>query len=38
MVVLGSKKMVKERGYKDLGHLEKVAPVKNRGKKKTKCE
>lgn len=27
MVVLGSKKMVKERGYKGLAHLEKVVPV-----------
>lgn len=33
MVVLGSKKTVRGRRYKGLGHLEKVAPVTSRGKK-----
>lgn len=33
MVVLGSKKMMKERGCKGLGHLEEVTAVTNREKK-----
>lgn len=36
ILVLGSKKMVKERGYKGLGHLEKVPTVKSRVTKKKK--